>query len=454
MAIFPKSYKVSKTLKEYLGWITIALAVVTLSAAISISGTSSHFVNQHTSALFIKQRELRTGDHWKTPALPAATAVKNLSKYRAIWGGQLIPTYHVSAWRNLRRGVTDQLILYYVSGNSVTKGDNLTTLDYEYINENHPEWFLINDVHTKKADSYRNKSSRIRWNPSDPNHLYYNRFFIDVGNKAFQSWAANELLKRIMPSNMSNFGYGYNGVAMDNVLLSVWCDVISKRYPKWKYADKTMLWNQSYFSYLLTLKNLLNNHGYKLVANHTTDYGSNRDGKDWISIMEVTDGLMDENALGPPSQPRWHGEKWLWSLKHHEETVDRGLIDWWVSYPSKDMFRGDAEFMYIYCSFLLVHRPGLSFFFADRGALGYSSPIVPWNPVYDLNLGLPKGKRFEEKGCWIRDYQNAKILVNPTMNLIQLAIFQGQELYYFNTGNIVSDLLEIPARSGKILVKP
>jgi hypothetical protein len=360
--------------------------------------------------------------------LPLSAAVNNLNQYEAFWYAQRIANLHPQAWATLRSKYPGKLALHYVTPFSVvpnpSDSSKMLYLDYDYIQQYHPEWFLLKDENNASSADYGNPDKRMRWNPNDPADNNYERFFLDVGNSAFQSWAVEELLKKLDPVSGISTRVRYSGIAADNVLLTVWANAKTALYPNWKYAASASRWNQAYFSYLRRLHDALKQRGYLLIANATLDYSSNSDSTDWQNLMAVVDGLMNENALAMSSTSTVWGNDmfgkdaydfWDYSLLRHEKIVENGLYDWWVFIPHKDDIGSDEElkkFLYIYCSFLLVKDVDRSFFGAVREKNG--THILPWYEEYALPLGGPVGLRYQRNGCWLRDYQHGKVVVNPS----------------------------------------
>jgi hypothetical protein len=408
--------------------------------------------NKGILTTFLKKRELLAGDSWRSKPLDIQAAERNLSKYDAIWCAQLVSQYNRPVWHFLRRNRPDQIMLYYISGNTARKTEKTdlnTYLDYDYINTHHPEWFLLNDTKdTQKAD-VRKYENRIRWEPNNKESSYYNRFFIDVGNKDFQNWAAEEIVKRVS-GKQDNLAYSYDGLAMDNVGLVALERLLTKRHPYWKYAGNLEGWVNAYFEYIKVVHEALKANGYILVVNHTTDYSSNRDGDDWEKIMQISDGLMDEYSLGAPRQVQGDSE-WLWTVKHHEDTLEHGLSDWWTCKPAENKSIGYEQFLYTYCTFLLTKKPCKSFFYASKGVAGYGNPEAPWYNEYDLPIGEPTSRRYLQNDCWFRDYTSAKIVVNPSKTPKKVIVGDNKLWLDWASKKTVSEL-EMPPRSGRILL--
>jgi hypothetical protein len=420
------------------------LLVVVIHAKVNTAYSDSICVT------FLKKVELMSGDSWSSNPLSSSDVIKNLSKYDAIWCAQLISKYNPKAWDDLRSLGEKQILLYYISGDTAKAGaDDLTCLDYNYINRYHPEWFLLANAKDANFSDYKILDKRIRWNSANKNHPYYNRFFIDVGNKEFQKWAAQQMLEMVS-GKKQNLTKGYSGLGMDNVALRALELSLTKLYPGWKYAGKASLWNQAYFDYLKVVHELLKAHGYIFVVNHTTGYDSNDDGTDWNTIMNISDGLMDEDSLGAPSNV-FVNSRWLWTVKHHEATLAQGLTDWWVCRPAKDDPLGYEQYLYTYCTFLLTKKIGQSYYFASKGVSGYANSEVPWYKEYELPIGEPVSGRYLQGKCWVRDYQNAKIIVNPTEQ-IQNVVIGNQKYWYSPSDNKAIVKLDLKSGTGRILL--
>jgi hypothetical protein len=85
----------------------------------------------------------------------------------------------------------------YVSADSTIRTNKSSYFDYGYINDRHPEWFLLADARDATPFSYQDENKRIRWDALNPREIDYGRFYIDIGNKDFQQWAVGEIIKSL-----------------------------------------------------------------------------------------------------------------------------------------------------------------------------------------------------------------------------------------------------------------
>lgn len=344
--------------------------------------------------------------------LSLSEAIQNLLKYDAFWYAQAIEDNHPLAWQYLREKYPNRLALLYVSPFTVALNSHWSGLDLDYIEKYHPEWFLVRDFQNTSPEDYKKPDVRMRWDPYHPKIYNYNRFFLDIGNPDFRRWAISEFMKKLERGSGVSSGK-YSGLAVDNLLLDSWVNLQTKRYPRWKYAGENIKWVQSFLVYMEELHTALRGKGYHLIANHTANYGSNSDADIFQKLMEVTDGLVDERCLMNAGGHLWGGTQWEWSLKNHEKILEKGLYDWWIFVPdTKDSEMLKEHFYYIFCSFLLIKDQQYSLFgtiLRKEGAV-----LDSWFEEYNLPLGLPQGARYFMDGCWVRDYTNGTIVVNPT----------------------------------------
>jgi len=405
------------------------------------------YTGRGISTIFLKDNELRTKDG-RTVSID--TAKKNLGKYDAIWCAQLVAEYNRPAWRFLRENNREQVMLHYVGGNSSRASKETAYLNYNYINTYHPEWFLLKDAGNTQPEDYRDENKRIRWAPSNPEHRYYNRFYLDIGNEHFQKWAASQFVE-LVSGRKQNLTYAYDGLAMDNVNIGLerWSG-LNARCPNWKYGGNPQAWHDAFFAYLKVIKKELNKNGFTLMVNHNLDYGSDVDDRYWDILLEGADGIMTERTI-KRTGPYYTDDKWLLSIKRHEEILNKGLINWWVCYPSKSSPSAHDEFLYYYCSWLLIKKQGLSFFYSTRGKYAHIHPEVPWYEEYDLALGEAISSRYSKGACWLRDYKNGKIVVNPTDKLQRIVIDKNKQWLDWENKKAVTEL-EIPPITGRILL--
>ncbi len=404
-----------------------------------------------TSTTFVKWQEIEIRDslpHGRRP-VPTETAVRNLSKYDAIWCANFVPTYNIRAWRRLRRQHPNLLTLYYMSSDT-TQGPGVNPFDYEYISTHHPEWFVLRDAKDPTKADPRDPFNRVRWS-TDPKNDFYDRFFLDVCNPSFQKWAAAYIVD-LVSGRRQKLRFPYSGYAADNVNIGRKAlQMIARRGANWTYADRTDEWNAGFCEYLRTVRKALNERGFILVVNHSLEYGADVDAEAWDLFLDSIDGVMTERPIGY-GRVIYTDDAWLMSIEKHERILDKGLIDWWDCYPPAEEPAGRERFLYTYCSWLLVKRPGRSFFFSTKGDPGYrTNPVVPWYREYDLPIGAAASGRHREGACWARRYTNALVVVNPTRETQSVRLARNITWIDASSEKPVS-VVQMPPTSGRILL--
>lgn len=291
----------------------------------------------------------------------------------------------------------------------------------------------------------------MRWLFAKPDQAFYRRFFLDVGNPQFQKWAAEEFLKSVS-GNRQQLKYAFTGLAMDNLEIGLKHHrMIGYSRTDWKYADDPEGWHKAFCDYLKIVKKKLNDNGFTLLANQTLDNDPDLGPEViWQMLYESVDGIMTEQAIrhGWGESPYFGGGTWLAAIERYEDILDRGLISWWFCRPLEEGSRAYDRFLYTYCSWLLIARQGQTFYYASRK--NWQNQL-PWYDVYDLPIGNPKGGRYKQNNCWLRDYDNGKVVVNPTEKSQLLKIDPNRYWLDWSLQIPVRELL-IPPKSAKVLL--
>lgn len=425
----------------------IGFASVARGQTSAPAGPQPGGLQRGTSTTFPKRLEIMGRDSFsrRSPPLPAETALANLIRYDAIWAGQLIANNNSAAWTQLRERHPDILALYYMSSDTTRKLD-AGFFDYGYIEREHPEWFLKRDGKTSALELKREPDRRIRWVTDPEAGANYDRFYLDVTNPAFQDWAVQQVLERVSGA-CDRVRPSYNGLAFDNVHIgSRRMKSITRRHSAWQFAGRLDSWNRGYFAYLGKVRRALNERGLKLAVNHTLNYGSTQDASCWDELLQCADIIMTEQSLRYGSSPYYSGRQWDLSMERHERILAKGLVDWWVCYPETH-----EGFLYEYCSWLLVRKPGQSLFFATRGNRSWSNPETPWYAEYELPIGEPLGPRVEHDGLWWRAYQQGLVAVNPSIRTIHVSLANGPQWIDAATAES-ADTLALKPASACILI--
>jgi hypothetical protein len=446
-------------------WILVS-AVLAQTNFSCVAEPPSPITNTSIGVTFLRTHEFAKNMRGRKIPLGAKEIFQNLRRYDAVWSSQDIVWYSRSGWNLIRKNAPEKLMLRYVGSLSTSPRTSFEhVFDYDYINTYHPEWFLVKDTKNPLKSNPKNPDNRIRWSPQAKNSYNYNRFYLDVGNEEFQKWAVQRILAFVSGKanefdhnsrKGTNLDYPYDGIAFDNVVLRRIKVRFNKPYPNWKYVDDIAGWKKAYLRYLGKVHKALAAHGYVLVVNASFYWELERNGSDLYDLMDTVDGIMHEwavgygtDATGAPDR-HWGGEKWSRCIKRHEAIVKRGLIDWWSCYP-KEPDPGNEQFRYVYCSFLLVKRQGYSLFYASSDKGWGRNKKNPWYDEYDLDIGEPTSDRYFQNGCWLRNYTNARIVVNPT-EVRQKVMIDKKKLWLDWTSQKAVRELTLAPKSGRILL--
>ena len=409
---------------------------------------------------FLRKHEVVKKIRMKNIPLDAEVIFHNLSLYDAVWQSQLIVWHSRPGWNLLRRRAPEKLMLRSMSSLSTLPRTSFERVfDYDYINTYHPEWFLLKDTKNLRKADPRNPDNRIRWVPNDKTSIFYDRFYIDVSNEDFQDWAVQRILTFVSGKanefdynsrKGTNLDYPYDGLAFDNVVLRRIKFRFNKPCPNWKFADDIAGWKEAYLRYLRKVHKALAQHRYILVLNISFGWGFKRNESDLYDLMNTADGIVHEWAVGDGTR-YWSGDPWLRCIEQHEAIVNKGLIDWWACYPTEEPELGKKQFLYTYCSFLLTKRPGYSLFYASSDFGKGRDLEVPWNDEYNLQIGEPTSARYLRNGCWLRNYKNAKIVVNPA-EVGRKVLIDKNKLWLDWTSKKAVHELTLAPKSGRILL--
>ena len=227
------------------------------------------------------------------------------------WCAKLIP---LDVYQTLRAIRPEQIMLHYQSSFTVSTKYQWTMPTFP---ENKPdEWFM------KTSDG-----ELMRWS-HDPTNWYYDRFFLDIGNPDVVEYLVNDIVTSMLKYRQE--GYDFDGVALDNVLLSAWWEYKNQQHPEgWTYSGVSDYeWTNIFFDYVEILYDALKKEGFKVYVNHTLDYIGNSDEDHWERLFTIADGFMHEHALIHASGVAYNDTEIDWTIDHHLRTIAAGKETW------------------------------------------------------------------------------------------------------------------------------
>lgn len=310
----------------------------------------------------------------------------------------------------LRQQVTDQgyqkpvlqyMLTFQIRGPGPYKNENddcendytpipdnpMWTDDFCELVHSHESWFLHN------GDGERIYNKEENWDGTDIYEYYMNP--ASQGYRDF--WVAQ--MKRQQDAN-------WRGFSLDNVPVSL--DYLKTRGDnqdgKLKEFDDAEEFRQAVVGLIDTMHK--NFPGYPIWGNMIkAGYSSN----EWDDYLDHLDGFHEENfATGwtntsPPSAKEWDG-----MLTRVEKALRHGKS---VALSSQGDQADSQAFNFSLASYLLIATAD------DRATFRYTHTAhykeLWWYPEYETNLGLPKGSRSRQGKLWVRDFQCARVSVDP-----------------------------------------
>ena len=247
------------------------------------------------------------------------------------------------------------------------------TGDFCKISQSHPDWFLLDRSGRRIEDN--------NYYVMDPANQGWREFFLSRARECIQE-------------------HGWDGIFLDNVEAGI-RKRLQKGPPPAKYPDKGS-YQAAIEGFLGYLYGNLHQSGNPLWANIIVLDNPEA----WFRYMKYLDGAMDENFAVDWNPRYFPPEKWDQQLTMAERTQAEGKHILLVAQGDKD---DAARQQFAYASYLLIANKLASFRYSSSDAYGY----VWMYDNYSIQLGEPKGKRYQSNGAWRRDFEKGSVFVNP-----------------------------------------
>lgn len=335
---------------------------------------------------------------YKPPNMDAASAAQNFST--------MILTNGDSTYRDQLRanGFTSTIPEYFRSEAIQNPGSCTATPlnnqaaykpgDFCFISQNHPDWFLLD-------------SRGRRLTVTDSGNYYR----MDPGNPGWREF----FLSRVMESQDQA---GWSALFLDNVEASL--GKFFGNNPV-RYPDEA--------SYQAAVAGFLQ----YLNVNYSQPYGRPLFGNIivlgsddvWFNYLQYLDGALTERfAVNWDETSYLRPDKWEDDMELMERTQAQGKYAILVS-PGyqNDLNRQNFAF----ASYLLISNGKVAFRYAK-----FSNYREAWlYDNYKVNLGSPRGSRYQVGTSWRRDFSNGYVIVDP-LNL-RVVISDGSNTYQTST---------------------
>ncbi len=256
--------------------------------------------------------------------------------------------------------------------------------DFCQISEQHPDWFLLD----KNGDRIQDGKD------------YY---FMDPGSAGFrQFW-----LERAREMQQT---YGWDNVFLDNV-------EASRRKMTDGGADLANYPDDNSFQsavegFLTTIRQGYFQPQGKLMYGNIVAVA---DDKVWGRYLQAMDGAMIESFATDWSNGYQSHDDWTQQMEEAESALAKGKTMILVAQGGQD----DQELQtFAYASYLLIDNGNAVFRYTNSDS--YREVWLYDN--YDLDLGMPTGNRYQDKGGWRRDFANGYVTVDPQKHTAEIIV--------------------------------
>ncbi len=304
----------------------------------------------------------------------------------------------------LREGNQKIRIIGYVNAMWIWPDHNDFIWSYDYINENHPEWFL--------KDAYNKRIYGSHWG-----------YMLDIGNPAYQDY--------ISESAMNALSNGINGIYIDDAH-----EIIPNFYgfsgwpvnPRTGRDYKNDEWKQDAY-------NLIQKAHDRVRSSYPDDpsrlllYNGYISGWQGKYFMPVSDGAQSEGFIH---------SYWESASNYRSEGIWKQEIDDLIAFQKqgKVIFAtcgandGDIN-TYCYSSYLLGKGSGSYYNYAGHGQNYWQG--------FNVNLGRPLNDYYIKDDVFQRDFSYGKVFVNPSQSSYSISLGSGMYLLK-DDGYLSSDL--------------
>lgn len=307
--------------------------------------------------------------------------------------------------------------------------------NYMWIDEKHPEWFLLDRYGERVIDPFNEKHSNLRV------------YLMDWGNDLWKQYAADHMLKSMSDAK-------WDGVFLDEIHLKVeerWAPNGIKGY------EDDRKFKEAINDFLGYVYGRFQEEGKLLILNSCECI---REEGCWASRLEVSDGLLDEgfaNVYGWNSNIWRSEEEWGMQISDMELTAGEDKLYLAIAH-NRGMNEKDT--LYNLASFLMGVNNDKAFFDNDGSVIfsieyrgrfidGYRRDYRAFGDIYNVPIGYPLSGRYERDGVWQRDYSNGKVVVNPSSKPHSINLDET----YIDHNGLGVDNITLEPHEGLILLK-
>jgi hypothetical protein len=303
--------------------------------------------------------------------------------------------------KGYRKPVLQYMLTFQIRGPGPYKNENdecendytpvpdnpMWTDDFCELVHSHESWFLHN------GDGERIYNKEKNWDGTD---LY--EYYMNPASEGYRDFWVSQM-KRQQAA-------GWQGFSLDNVPLSL--EYLETRGDNQDGVVREFSSSKEFRAAVVGLLDTIRENfpGYPIWGNMIK---GGYDADEWDDYLDHLDGFHEEHFATdwtntePPSAKEWDG-----MLKRAEKALQSGKGVALFSQGEQD---DQQRFMFSLASFLLIADEDGRASFRYTHTADYKE--LWWYPEYDTNLGLPKGKRYKQGKLWQRDFQCARVTVDP-----------------------------------------
>ncbi len=334
--------------------------------------------------------------------------------------------YYNSKVSYLHRLNPSLTVLVYLNGVSVTRG----TSEYDYINSNHPDWFL--------KDASGNRVYEVNW-PAN--------YVLNPANPGWQQYRAAQGRDLINT-------YGYDGSYFDR--MSAYFCVGQGGYsaqpinPATRQPYTNTEWRDSVKQYLTVIKQTIGTGKLSMFNGPGTGYHYYLYGTD--QLVSEADGTIIEGFMRWPTNPGdYYKSEDFWRkdvdlVAELEQKGKTSMVLTSVGGTTVTEEQKQSQHMYSFTSYLLGKgsKSLFAFWTSDTDRYKY------FDNLWQAQIGDPTGAYFKLDGVYQRSFTAARVLVNPSATTTYTVNLGSA--YKTADSRIVNTVI-LPPHTGMLLLK-
>jgi hypothetical protein len=261
---------------------------------------------------------------------------------------------------------------------------------------------------------------------------------MDVTNSKWQNYYSSQVKKYVQYGKL-------DGLFIDTMGEDIppWALAPGHRFPKGYSATN---WKNQNHAFLKKVKQAFSGTGAMIVFNGISrPPGSNGQIPNRGMLNQVDGTFIEAYSVYMPMDKNDQTKRWYFEqtiLKDMKTISEQGKVVLVEVYGD----RADEQTrLYALTSYLLIQNKKTYFSFTKMDEAGGNR----WYPEWGVRLGKPRGTYQVAGGAYSRDYDNGKVLVNPSNKSVAVPLTRSYKDW---KGNQIGNVLNIPAFGGALLI--